>query len=267
LRLFAFEANKKFETEKKEKQILVQQKNIAAKQRSIVALIASLAVLILSVLLFFFYQKQKQLKRQKTESFQFTQQLFEKTEEERKRIATDLHDSISHELISLKSATQTEFTQVNSKIDAIINDIRIISRNLHPVLFDKVGLQNTIEQMVERVQQQNNFMLTADIDYNNSLSSSAALQVYRIIQEAVTNIVKYANAIAGKIIITEDATKVYIEIKDNGKGFDVTETLNSSKAFGLYNIMERSKAIGGEAKITSSNAGTIINIVIPKKTI
>lgn len=107
-------------------------------------------------------------------------------------------------------------------------------------------------------------MLTADIDYKNSLSSEKELQVYRIIQEAISNMLKYAQAIAGKITIQENTANIIIEIKDNGKGFDVNQTLVSGKAFGLHNIIERSKAIGGVARITSSASGTNINITIPK---
>jgi two-component system, NarL family, sensor kinase len=263
--LIAFEADKKFETEKKENQILLQQKNLASNQRSIIALIASLIVLSLGIVLFYFYQKQKQLKLQKAEAQKFTQQLFEKTEEERKRIATDLHDGISHDLISLKTLDKNDLGLLNSKIDIIINDIRIISRNLHPVLFEKVGLQNSIEQIVERVQQQNNFMLTSEINYRNGLAKSAEMQVYRIIQEAVTNMLKYANAVAGKINITESNNNVVVEIKDNGKGFNVNTILNSSNSFGLHNILERSRSIGGTANIISEANGTIIKIIIPKQ--
>ena len=65
--------------------------------------------------------------------------------------------------------------------------------------------------------------------------------------------------------MTENQGRIFIEIKDNGKGFNVKEALNSSKSFGLHNIIERSRVIGGEAKIQSSLEGTVININIPKK--
>jgi two-component system, NarL family, sensor kinase len=262
-----FELAEKYEAEKKEQQILLQKEALRGKNKTIGLLVFSLGFIALMVLAFRYYQSRKKLKKEKEMTDAYTKQLFDKTEEERKRIATDLHDSISHELMSLKNDTKEEFGQVNQKIDTIINDIRIISRNLHPVLFDKIGLQSTIEQMTERVQLQNGFMLTADINYNGNLASSTELQVYRILQEAITNMVKYADAVAGKITITEDETKVNIEIKDNGKGFNVTEALNSHKAFGIHNILERSKAIGGEAKIISGSSGTVINIVIPKNKI
>ncbi len=255
---------KKYETNKKEHQILLQKEELIGKSKTIALLFAAIGLIGLAALAFRYWQSRKKIKIEKQMSENYTKQLLEKTEEERKRIATDLHDSISHELMSLKNSNTEEFAQVNKKIDTIINDIRIISRNLHPVLFDKVGLQLTIEQMVERVQMQNNFMLIADINYSNSLSSAKELQVYRILQEAINNMVKYANAVAGKITITEDDKKVNIEIKDNGNGFNVAETLASNKSFGLHNIIERSKAIGGEAKIVSSTNGTIININIAK---
>ena len=101
--------------------------------------------------------------------------------------------------------------------------------------------------------------------YKETLLSADELQIYRIIQEALTNIIKYAQAYAAKITILEQKDKISIEIKDNGKGFDVKQTLNGGKAFGLHNIIERSRVIGGEANINSSVEGTIIHINIPKK--
>jgi signal transduction histidine kinase len=208
---------------------------------------------------------EKQLLQDKINSMNFTKQLLENTEEERKRIAGDLHDSISHELLNLKSIFSQDLVVVNKKIDSIINDIRSISRNLHPVMFDKIGLVPNIEQLIERIQNQNNFFISTNINYSGTLSSADELQIYRIVQEALTNIIKYAQAHAAKITISEQKDKISIEIKDNGTGFDVKQALNSGKAFGLHNIIERSRVIGGEASINSSAEGTIIHINIPKK--
>lgn len=259
-----FELAEKYESEKKAKQIILQKEELTGKNKTIALLFAAMLVIILSAMAYHYRQSRRKISKEKQITEKYTRQLFEKTEEERKRIATDLHDSISHELIGLKNSTQQEFNLVNEKIDVIINDIRVISRNLHPVMFEKVGLQNTIEQMAERVQLQNNFLLTTDINYSTCLSKAAELQIYRIIQEAVTNLVKYSRAIAGKITISENKNQVQIEIKDNGKGFDVKTVLDSNRSFGLHNIIERSKAIGGEAKITSGENGTTITIKIPK---
>lgn len=259
------ELDKKYQTEKKEKEISKQKIEIAKKNTFIYILSGSLLGLLLAGMILYLLQVQKNLKQQKENSMNFTKQLLENTEEERKRIASDLHDSISHELLNLKSIFSQDLSVVNKKIDTIINDIRGISRNLHPVMFDKIGLVPNVEQLVERIQNQNSFFISTDITYTGLLTSADELQIYRIIQEALTNIIKYAKAHAAKITVVEGNDKIVIEIRDNGKGFDVKQALNSGKAFGLHNIIERSRVIGGEANISSSAEGTVITINIPKK--
>ena len=256
------ELETKYQTQKKQQQIELQEKTIINKNTTIAFLASLFAVLFLMVVIYINKQKQKKLQVEKQNAQVYTKQLLEKTEEERKRIASDLHDSVSHELLGLKNLFEEKNDITNNKIDSIINDIRIISRNLHPIMFDKIGLKSSIEQLVERTQSVNDFMVTADIDYNNSLSTNDELQVYRIIQEALSNIIKYANAVAAKITVSQKNERLFVEIKDNGKGFNVSETLNGKNAFGLHNIIERGRAIGGEAKILSDKNGTIITIEI-----
>lgn len=263
--LFVFEAEQKFQIEKKEQQIALQQKTIQSKNRSILGLVGGVFFLTTGIIALYLFQKQKRLKKEKQDTQLYSRQLLEKTEAERKRIASDLHDSISSELLSLKSSIKTDIQGAGAKIDDIINDIRIIGRNLHPVMFEKVGLQNSIEQLAERVQVQHNFMLTTDIQMSKPQGGIKELHIYRIVQEAVTNMIKYAQAVAGKITILEQGRKLIVEVKDNGKGFAVKETLSGKGSFGLHNIIERSRAIGGEANIESSTQGTIITIQIPIK--
>ncbi|MEO7978769.1 sensor histidine kinase [Flavobacterium sp.] len=258
------ELDKKYQTKAKEQQIALQKKTIVNNRTTIALLVSALIGFLLLATAFTLIRKQKQLSKEKRSAQQYTKQLLEKTEEERKRIASDLHDSVSHELLSLKNSFEVKSEITNTKIDSIINDIRIISRNLHPVMFDKIGLKSSIEQLVERAQLVNNFLVSSHIEYNQSLSSSDELQVYRIIQEALSNIIKYANAVAAKISILENSTSLLIEIKDNGIGFNISEVLKSKNSFGLHNIIERSRAIGGEAKIVSDKKGTIITIEIKK---
>lgn len=254
-----------FETKKKEQKIALQEKTINY-NNTIIALLVSLFIgLFLTVLIFFTLQKQKKLKIEKQRNLLFTKQLLETTEEERKRIASDLHDSVSHELLGLKNIFESKAEIVNQKIDAIINDIRAISRNLHPVMFEKIGLKASIEQLVEKTQTSNNFVVTSDIEYSGSLSSAVELQIYRIVQETLTNIIKHANAFAAKITLYENENSLFFEIKDNGKGFNVSEKLKSKQAFGLHNVIERSRAINGESKIYSCENGTVITIEIKKQ--
>lgn len=259
------ELDKKYQNQKKENQIAIQEKEIANKN----ATIATLGLLILAVFIIIMIyqnrQKQNKLKQYNLNVQRYTKKLLKKTEEERQRIARDLHDSVSHELLGLKNVADGKQVETNLKIDSIINDIRSISRNLHPIMFDKIGLKASVEQLIERTQAVNEFMVTAEIDYNGLLSNPDELQVYRIIQEALSNVIKYSDAIAAKISIFEKDKTVCIAIQDNGKGFNFSEVINSSKSFGLHNIIERSSAIGGVAKITSNKNGTLVAIEIKKK--
>lgn len=221
-------------------------------------------VLIVTLRLRQVQRKRKQIEKDRHMRSQFTKQLFETIEADRKRIASDLHDSIGNELITLKRTAKDDQIELKGKIDFLMETIRSISRNLHPALFERIGLKITVEQLVERIQYLDNFLITAEIEYTKGLESTTELQVYRIIQEAVTNMLKHSNAVAGKIIIEEKAKSVFIQIKDNGTGYDVETTIENPKAFGIHNIIERVNAISGTIDFLSSEQGTIITIEIPK---
>ena len=259
-----FEVERKFETEQKEKKILVQEKQLEEQKNPIFALGGGAIFLIMLFLLFIFWNKNRSILREKSMTENFTSQLLSKTEDERKRIASDLHDSVSNELVNLRYALENNNFNFKSKIDNILEEVRIISRNLSPTLFDKLGLQLSVEQLTERAQNQHSFLLTSEMNYDGSLTSEVELQLYRIIQEATTNMMKHADALAGKITITEDNRFVYVEIKDNGIGFEVDKMLEKGNCFGLLNITERAKSIKGTANFKSSKTGTIIKISVPK---
>lgn len=257
-----FELEEKYKAKQKEQQLAQKELQIQKNKNLITILIIIIIAIILGIIILYLIQSQKKLQHEKSLKNMFTKQLFESTEEERKRIANDLHDGISHELLSLKKSTSNDFMSLNSKIDTIINEIRQISRNLHPAMFDRVGLEYSIKQLVEYLEVKNQFIITTEIRYYKSLSSEKELQLYRIIQESLSNILKYAEAFAAKITLIEEDSVIVLEIKDNGKGFDVDEKLKSKTAFGLYSIMERSTILGGKATIHSDKNGTIITVKI-----
>lgn len=257
------EIEEKYQLDKKNELLSKKENDLVNKNNLIFWLILGFTIMGLFFLIYLLYQKQASLKNDKKNNSLFTNKLLQNTEDERKRIATDLHDGISQELLALKNNFSGELSDLNCRIDNIINEIRIISRNLHPVMFDKIGLQCTVEQMVERIQDKDEFLVTSEINYNKTLSVQDELQVYRIIQEAMSNIIKYSNANAAKIIIDERENSIKLKIMDNGDGFDVEKTLNGGKAFGLHSIIERAKNLKGTAIITSSSNGTVISIKLP----
>jgi len=253
----------KYETEKKENALKLSYETILSNQRMIVILILALVGTLLTIALTVIIYRRKKIAEREKQTLLFTKALLNKTEEERRRIAADLHDSVNNELLLIKSNVGEKPQEIKSQIDRLIDHVRVISRNLHPVMFEEMGLQDSVEQLAERVQQHNNFILSTEIIYKaGSLSVGDEMQLYRIIQEAVNNMIKYSNAVAGLISLRHEGKQIILEIKDNGIGFNVEEKLKSRDAFGLHNIMERSRMIGGEAKITSGKTGTNIFIKV-----
>ncbi|HTO16944.1 MAG TPA: ATP-binding protein [Edaphocola sp.] len=259
-----FELERKFETEKKQKIILLKDKELVQKNKTIWLLGSASVFIMLILFLLIAWNKNRSMKKQKLLTEIFAAQLLQKTEDERKRIASDLHDSVSNELINLRHVIENSQGHLKLKIDNILEEVRNISRNISPTLFDKIGLKASVEQLTDRIQNQHNFFINSEIKYNGTLNSVQEIQLYRIVQEAITNILKHAEAVAGKVTIEEDDKIVRVEIKDNGKGFDVNKMLEKGNCFGLLNISERAKYINGNVVFHSNNNGTVINISIPK---
>lgn len=259
-----FELERKFATEQKENMILIQEKKLDDQNRIILLLIVITIFIVLIFIIVFVWTKNRSILKEKEITENYAAQLLQKTEKERKRIASDLHDSVSNELINLRHTIANNNSQLKSKIDFILEEVRNISRNISPTLFDKIGLKLSVEQLIERIQNQHNFFISSEIDYHGGLDNDKELQLYRILQEAITNILKHANAMAGKISIEENEKSIHVEIKDNGKGFDVPKMLEKGNCFGLLNISERVKYLNGTVNFQSDSSGTIIKITIPK---
>ncbi|SMC76386.1 tetratricopeptide repeat-containing sensor histidine kinase [Moheibacter sediminis] len=261
---YLFELERKFETEQKEKTILLQEKKLTDKNKIILSMVIITIFIVLISILAFVWSKNKSIIKEKKITENYASQLLQKTEDERKRIASDLHDSVSNELVNLRHAIDNNNIQLKDKIDFILEEVRNVSRNISPILFDKIGLKSSVEQLTERIQNQHYFFISSEIDYKGELGNDKELQLYRIIQEAITNILKHADAIAGKVTVTEDSNFVNVEIKDNGKGFNVDKMIEKGNCFGLLNITERTKFLNGTVNFHSDNKGTIIKISIPK---
>ncbi len=264
---FAFkmqELEKKFDEDKLTKQIELNKKEIKIKQTTIFFLIVSIVLLFALAFAYLLWQKQAKLKKQQKLYLHYSNEMFIHSEEEKRRVAIDLHDSINHELLYLKSIEEHS-TQTKANIDDIINGVRNISRNLSPVMFEKLGLKLSLENLFIRFQQQHKFIINQHIEYTYNLNINAELHLFRIVQEALNNVIKYANAHAVYVELIHHKTHVSLCIKDSGCGFNIKETLANNTSFGLHNIKFRTDMLEGNFEITSSNKGTIIQIKIPVK--
>lgn len=259
------ELEKKYQTEAKTQLLLLRGLQLKQSQERVILLSLALAALALAFFSYLLWQRQVKLKQKEKQRQQFTEQLLQKSEEERKRIAQDLHDSINQELYLLKHTNLQNPEELHRQADKIIEQVRVISRNLHPVLFEQLGLVASLESFVERLQEQETCFVHAELDYSGGLSTEKELQIYRIAQEALRNSLKYAEAQACKLSLEEQAEDLILCIQDNGKGFAVEKTLQSGKAFGLHNISTRAAILGAKLRIDSEEQkGTKISLQIPK---
>lgn len=210
-----------------------------------------------------------------------SRQLLETQEKERRHIANELHDEIGQNLTALKFNLQTikkisnttlADTNLNRSIELIdytINQIRNISLDLRPSILDDLGLGATISWLLER----NTKWTSTNYKYDNSIKSRypAELEItcFRIVQSAITNALKYAEANLITVEIWDDKEYLYTKITDDGKGFDVSKALHEAekgKSIGLLSMRERAQLIGGKFIIKSNNeVGTEIFVILPIK--
>lgn len=253
------EVELKYNSAQKERDLLLKDASIRRNNFRIAILTACLIILLLSGITYVFWNRKRKTEEARKNYMHYTRHLIHSIENERKRIATDLHDSIGHKLLLLKRKTPGK----DQSIDEILEEVRSVSRNLHPVLFENIGLRISIENLIAQLNDPDGTIFSLDYNYNGELSKPVELQIYRIIQEAVSNIVKYAHAIAAKISIETSGSYVLIKIMDSGIGFDAEKTIRSEKTFGLLSIIQRSETLGGHASIQSEPGKTSIEIKIP----
>lgn len=191
-------------------------------------------------------------------------------EKERARTAKELHDGVASILSAAKLHLTTmndfqdihvPFQDVSHLIDIAVQEVRNISHNLAPEMILLEGLDYAIQSFCKRFNKPN-FQLHCYIIGNlTELDKNYQLTIYRIIQEAVTNIVKHANATEGIVQLMEEKGELLITIEDNGIGFDAKRTL--ANGIGLNNLFARIKLINGRIDIKSSpGKGTSVFVAV-----
>ncbi|WP_341300656.1 histidine kinase [Lysinibacillus sp. FSL H8-0500] len=203
--------------------------------------------------------------------------LIEAKEEEHKRLAQELHDGVGQSLFSVSLALQAieSFVQQNDKLidyidevreelQKVMNDVKNYAYQLRPQSLDQLGLEPTIRYLIDLIQRKvPNLEIQMKTQGLGRCDPAVEINLYRIIQEALHNITKYAQATLVVIDLIKDNTHVYMTIKDNGIGFDRNSI--QSEGLGLKHIEERVDQLGGTCKIISNLArGTTIEIVIPR---
>jgi len=212
----------------------------------------------------------------------FAQQLTEAIEQERARISREIHDELGQALTRLKmdlgwlrrrlgESGQTggpvaeRVLEMGRFIDDTLVSVRRLATELRPALLDNLGLAAALNAQMRQLSAQADIEVTQHLEPDLPLSSEQATGLYRIAQEAVTNIVRHAQARSVRCVLFLDQEGVTMEIQDDGRGFDMAA--QPRRGLGLVGMAERARLLGGSAAVESEpGRGTLVRVHLPTET-
>jgi signal transduction histidine kinase len=221
------------------------------------------------------------LERDRLIQHEFSRRLIESQENERKRIASELHDSIGQNLLIIKnravfglqttdagSPAAEHLREITSLSGDTIDQAREISYNLRPYQIDRIGLTKALHSIVTRLSRATAITITSEIDnIDNLFPKEHEIIIYRILQEAMNNVVKHSGAHTASVKFRRDTSGVSMIIADAGMGFSVPPIHHGQvegSGLGLQSIGERVRILGGSLAIVSSpEQGTTVTILLP----
>jgi signal transduction histidine kinase len=208
----------------------------------------------------------------------YARQLIASQEAERTRIAVELHDGLGQNLLLIKNRAQLalgkedpaagfheQMQGISDLASQTIAEVRQISRDLHPPQLDHLGLTRALETMINSTAQASGIAFEHKLDFTDDIfPKDAAMNLYRIVQESLNNILKHSHARKARIGLGRDVHEVELSIVDDGCGFKTDEAAGNPKGLGLKNIAERVKMLGGSLKMDSQPGnGTHVEVTIP----
>ena len=223
------------------------------------------------------------LREQQRRVEQLLAQTVQAQEEERKRISVELHDSVAQWLVGVSYQLQTcrallsetgnngeaqsELAEIEATLDKSVKEMRRVMAGLHPPALDELGLTHALRQALEGLKPDGIAYHLETIGEPVRLPASTEVAIYRVVQEALTNVRKHSEASVVILRIQFERENVSVEVSDNGKGFNLSKTMKSAVSvghMGLLGMSERVTMLGGTLRIeTRPGAGTGINLTIP----
>ena len=209
--------------------------------------------------------------------------LLQLQDEERRRMARELHDTTAQNLAALamnlemlKESTATldanlaeQLSESCSLAEQCTQELRTFSYLLHPPLLDEAGLASAVRWFAEGFTKRSGVQVDLNVSPNvGRLPGEAEMALFRILQESLANIHRHSGSPTGKISITQDATKITLEVSDQGRGM-LEETLKGEEVMslgvGIMGMRERMKQLGGTLDLRSGSEGTTVIATLPHK--
>ena len=218
---------------------------------------------------------QKLLQFNLEQSRMLTQHIEEVREEERVAISRELHDDLGQALTAVKidlatikqnvtdMATVLKINKVSALVSDTIKTVQRLTSQLRPQIIDDLGLETAIEWYTKEFEQRNRVKIYLDMDSNIIIAPDVSLVLFRIMQEALTNIAKYSGASTAKISLGKRKGNIEFSISDNGIGI-AEDKIFSKKSFGIISMKERAASLGGKIKIfREDDRFTVISLIFP----
>ena len=202
-------------------------------------------------------------------------------DEERRRVAREIHDGLGQELAASKMILDGILAKDTSPgmkraahdasemVDRAIRQVRTISHLLHPPLLDEVGLVSALRWYLEGLSDRSGIEIALEVDPPElgRLKPELETAIFRIIQEALTNIFRHSGARNGKVSITEGDGRVVVTVLDDGKGIEeqVIQLKPESVGVGIGGMRQRVAELGGRLRLANANPGTLVEVIIPSR--
>jgi signal transduction histidine kinase len=221
--------------------------------------------------------------RSEEELREFSRRLYQSQDDERRRIARELHDSTGQKLAVLgiklsevESTIPTEgepigtLSECTSLTRSIADEIRTLSYLLHPPLLDECGLYTAIHWYVDGINQRHGLHVDVEIPQNlPRLSEDAELAIFRIVQASLTNVHLHSKARGATVRIEQVSDGVMVEVRDDGQGIPDGVLNHSSRTqsvgVGITGMRERAEELGGHLEIETGSNGTTVKATIPSR--
>jgi signal transduction histidine kinase len=201
-------------------------------------------------------------------------------DQERRRIARELHDSLGQDLSSAKMIADTMVMQngssepikqsavdLSSLMDRAIQQVRSISYLLHPPLLDEIGLHSALQWYLDGLQKRSGIEMSIKVEPPDfpRLPADMETAIFRIVQEALTNVFRHSGASKASVILTKGENEVACSVRDDGKGIaeDVSEFKPEIIGVGIAGMRQRVKEFDGELRLRNADPGTLIEVTIP----
>jgi signal transduction histidine kinase len=203
-------------------------------------------------------------------------------EQERQRIARELHDSLGQDLLLIKNfallgvnenletpKVAERFADISKSAARALTQVREISYALRPEEFDRLGLTKAIRAMVNQASESSNIEFDLEADQiDGLLPPEFEINLYRVVQESISNILKHSQAQHAQVQIRREVRFLFLSIRDDGRGFDAAgrqrKPAGERGGAGLAGIEERVRIMGGRMELGSTaSAGTLVRVTIP----